>query len=369
MNAVVRAELEHHAGTNQGTRVIRLDNLNVARAALVELQAARLHWILGLRFAIACGVPPMIGLVAGRPLAGAIASVGALFPMLADIGGRIRQRVTLMLATSLFMTAGLVVGAATADHYWSSLLLIAIGAFTAAWVSDLHRILELISRFGAVSLVVGAGAHVHDPLAAVCFFAGGAFACLVVLVGHFIREAKDLQPLPTWSEGLRLLLSGQSIAGLRFALCYTGVAIIAVLAVPAMGLQRGFWVTITALLVMRPDGPKSVTLIVQRVIGTVGGIALAALVVLFGHDAWALVAWALLFGFFAPVGLKRHYALGVGLITAMIMVLLDLALLQQGGDRPLLWVRLVDTGFGCFLALCGTVIADPTVLRKQPARV
>jgi uncharacterized membrane protein YccC len=289
--------------------------------------------------------------------------------MLADIGGDIRQRVTLMLATSLFMTAGLVVGAVTAGYFWASLLLIVVGAFTAAWVSDLHRILELISRFGAVSLVAGAGARVHDPMAAVCFLAGGVFACLVVLLGHLIREAKDLQPLPTWSEGLRLLLSGQSIAGLRFGLCYTGVAVIAVLAAQALGLQRGFWVAITALLVMRPDGHKSVTLIVQRMIGTVGGIALAALVVLFGHDARALVGWSLVFAFLAPVGLKRHYALGVGLITAMVMVLLDLALLQHGGDRPLLWARLVDTGFGCFLALCGTVIANPTVLRKQSAGI
>ena len=56
----------------------RLGDLNVAQAARTELQAARLHWMLGLRFAIACGVPPMIGLTAGQPLAGVIASLGAI---------------------------------------------------------------------------------------------------------------------------------------------------------------------------------------------------------------------------------------------------------------------------------------------------
>jgi uncharacterized membrane protein YccC len=112
--------------------------------------------------------------------------------------------------------------------------------------------LELMARFGAASLVIGAGAGVHDPIAAACFLGGGVFSCLVVLVGHLIRQAQDLQPLPTWSEGFRLLWSGQSIAGLRFTLCYTAVAVIAVTATQALGLQRGFWVTITALLVMRP---------------------------------------------------------------------------------------------------------------------
>ena len=330
-----------------------------------QLRETRLHWLLGVRFAIACGVPPIVGVASGHPLAGVIAAVGALFPMLADIGGNLRQRLTLMLATSLFMTAGLVVGSITSGDVWTSLLLIAAAAFTAAWVSDMHRVLELMSRFGAVSLVIGAGAGVHDPGAAVCFLAGGVLACLVVAVGHLIRQVEDLEPLPTWSQGLRLLLTGQSVAGLRFALCYTGVAVVAVAATQALGMQRGFWVTITALLVMRPDGPKSLELILQRLIGTAGGIAAAALVVQFGHRGWVLMAWALLFAFFAPVGLKRHYALGVALITAMVMVLLDLALLHAGGDRPLLWVRLVDTALGCILALCGTVIADPEVLRKR----
>jgi len=77
-----------------------------------------------------------------------------------------------------------------------------------------------------------------------------------------------------------------------------------------------------------------------------------------------LIGRALLFAFFAPIGLKRHYALGVARITAMVMVPLDLALLHQGGDRMLLLVRLMDTGLGCILALCGTMIADPEVLRK-----
>jgi len=144
------------------------------------------------------------------------------------------------------------------------------------------------------------------------------------------------------------------------------VAVVGVFVTQTLGLQRGFWVTITTLLVMRPDGPKSVALIVQRLIGTARGIALAALVVLFGRDAWALVGWSLVFSSFAPVGLQRHYALGVGLITAMIMVLLDLALLQSGGDRLLLWTRLVDAALGCVLALCGTLVAAPDILKIRP---
>jgi hypothetical protein len=195
-----------------------------------------LHWVLGIRFAIACGVPAIIGIAAGRPLAGVIAGIGALFPMLADICGNMRERLTLMFATSPFMTAGLIAGAATSGHFWVSLLLIAVAAFAAAWVLDLHRVLDVTLR--SSHSLVGSRSGVHDPIAAACFLAGGVFACLVVLLRHLIRQYDELQPLPTWSEGLRLLLSGQSIAGLQFALSYTGVAIVAVAATQALGVQR-----------------------------------------------------------------------------------------------------------------------------------
>ena len=99
--------------------------------------------------------------------------------------------------------------------------------------------------------------------------------------------------------------------------------------------------------------------------GTGDGIALAGLAVLFSHSAWVLIGWSVLFGFFAPVGLKRNYALGVGLVTAMVMVLLDLALLHQGEDRPLLWTRLVDTSLSCIPALAGTALAYPEILKRS----
>jgi len=119
------------------------DTSEIKVAAPTGLRAARLHWLLGVRFAIACGAPPILGVATQRPLAGVIASMGALFPMLADIGGNIGQRLSVMAATSIFMTGGLAVGAITAGHFWTSLPLIAAAAFAAAWVSDLHRVLEL----------------------------------------------------------------------------------------------------------------------------------------------------------------------------------------------------------------------------------
>jgi uncharacterized membrane protein YccC len=345
--------------------VISLSALKTALAPLVKLEPEPLRWELGIRFAIACGVPPIIGVAVGHPGAGVFAALGAMFALLSDIGGRLHERLTLMFATACCMTAGAVLGTIVDGDLWRTLGLVAAGAFATAWVADLHRPLEMVCRFTTVGIVIGSGANIHNSGAGAAFFIGGLFACVVVLLGYLARKAEDEPPLPTWIHAMRLVLSGQSVAGLRYTLCYVTVAVIACSATQALGMSRGFWVTVTALFVMRPDGPASIKLVFQRFLGTLGGIALAALAVGLSHNPWVLIVWVIVLGFFAPNGAKRNYALGVGLVTAMTMVLLDLLLLSHGGDRQLLWVRLVDTALGCVLAFCGTVIAYPRALRRQ----
>ena len=52
-------------------------------------------------------------------------------------------------------------------------------------------------------------------------------------------------------------------------------------------------------------------------------------------------------------------------ITAMALVLLDMALLSQGGDRPLLSERIYDTALGCGIALLTTWVIFPSRWRGR----
>jgi Fusaric acid resistance protein-like len=339
---------------------------------LVRLDPAPVQWDVGVRFALGCGLPPVVGIATGYPAAGVIAAFGALFALLSDIGGSLSARLTLMLSTTLCMTAGAVIGTLATGHFWFTAGLIGAAAFVAAWVMDLDRQLELVARFAAVSIVIGNGVGVHDPRAAVAFCAGGLFASLLVFVGYWRRRAQSEPAAPSWGRAFGMVLTGRSVAGFRFAACYAAVAVLAVAATQTLGLQRGFWITITALFVMRPDGIESVKLMTQRLIGTVAGVGAAALVVQLAHAHWALAGWVLVFGLFAPLGIKRNYALGVGLVTAMAMVLLDLSPLSAGGEGRLLWIRVADTLIGCLLAFAGTLAAYPELLlgssTAQPPR-
>ena len=58
---------------------------------------------------------------------------------------------------------------------------------------------------------------------------------------------------------------------------------------------------------------------------------------------------------------------GFAAITAMALVLLDMALLTQGGDRPLLSERIYDTALGCAVALLTTWVSFPSRWRRPPS--
>ena len=118
---------------------------------------------------------------------------------------------------------------------------------------------------------------------------------------------------------------------------------------------------------MRPNNSESVQLVLQRAFGTLIGVGIALGIVSLSHNAWHLTAAATVLAFCISPGLIWQRWAGFAAITAMALVLLDMALLTQGGDRPLLSERLYDTGLGCIIALAATWIIFPERWRRRVA--
>mgnify|MGYP003693538145 CR=1 FL=1 len=238
----------------------------------------------------------MLGVTIGHPGAGVFAALGAMFALLSDIGGRLHERLVLMLATICFYDCRRVLASMVDGDLWRTLGLIATGAFATAWVADLHRPLEMVCRFATVGMVIGSGANVHSSDAGAAFFIGGLFACVVVLLGYLARKAEDEALPPTWTHAMRLVLSGQSVAGLRYTLWLRDGRRYCVFGNP------GHW-GVARLLGHRDgavrdasDGPASIKLVFQRFLGTLGGIALAALAVGLSRNPWVLIVWVIVLG-------------------------------------------------------------------------
>jgi len=115
---------------------------------------------------------------------------------------------------------------------------------------------------------------------------------------------------------------------------------------------------------MRPNDSESVQLVLQRAFGTAIGVGVALLIVSLSHNAWHLTFAAIALAFLIAPGMIWQRWSGFAAITAMALVLLDMALLSEGGDRPLLSERIWDTALGCAVALVTTWVIFPSRWRR-----
>jgi uncharacterized membrane protein YccC len=170
---------------------------------------------------------------------------------------------------------------------------------------------------------------------------------------------------PDALPSLRDVLSRDS-AELRHALRVALVATAAQLLATALRLERSYWVTVTAIIVLQPHAVNTVRRALQRVGGTViGGIAAAVIARLVHHGS---VLVPLLF-VMASVGvaLRRiNYAVFAALITPVFVLLAEV----NAGNAHLTRVRVLDTVLGGALALVGAMALWPTRdLDRMPSLV
>jgi uncharacterized membrane protein YccC len=119
--------------------------------------------------------------------------------------------------------------------------------------------------------------------------------------------------------------------------------------------QRGYWVTLTALVVLKPDYAATVQRGVARVVGTGLGVVLSGLLIVAIHPSGATLAVLLAVSTWAAyTSFAASYALYSFAVTAIVVLLLT----PLGGGNELSTVadRGLDTLVGGALALVGYAV-------------
>ena len=340
------------------------------RAALVDLgrfQAGAIPWSRALCALLSIGIPSIAGVALHAPVFGVVAAVTALNAFIDDLGGSVGHRVSTMAATVVLVIIGGIAGALVPADHWLPVVAIFCAGLVAGWVHGSAPAVENVVRFGAITLVITTTLKLHDPRLIACAAAGGVLAVIVMLIDHAFRRI-DPPPLGgSWTEGWQRLRNRQT-AGLRFAVLYAAVATAGLLLAEAIGAHRAGWVTLTTLLVMRPDGAESLQFVVQRLAGTLAGVAVAVLVTNVTQGPAMLVGCVALSASLFPIAAAKHRWLGVAAATLMVILLLDLALAGTGSPRALIIERFYDTVLGCVLGTLGTLAAFPNMLRSARGR-
>lgn len=114
----------------------------------------------------------------------------------------------------------------------------------------------------------------------------------------------------------------------------------------ALDLNQGFWIILTTLFVCRPNYGATRIRLVQRVTGTVFGLAASWVLFNLFPSLWVQAFFAVAAGvtFFATRTIR--YTLSTAAITLMVLVCFN----QIGDGYNLFWPRLSDTLLGSLLA-------------------
>jgi uncharacterized membrane protein YccC len=185
----------------------------------------------------------------------------------------------------------------------------------------------------------------------------GALASLGLVRAPASEELRQEHPM--W-DSFRAMLSPGSLI-VRFALRVAVVTTIAVALANLLELKRGYWVTITVIVIVQPYTGVTLTRAVQRVLGTVLGALLAAALGAYFHDPRAILVIATVFVACCVALLPVNYAAFSVFLTPTFVLLAE----ASAGDWNLAETRVLNTLLGGALALAGARLLWPSPERDR----
>ncbi len=160
---------------------------------------------------------------------------------------------------------------------------------------------------------------------------------------------------------LKALLHPNSLLfrhGVRLSLCFTlGYALIA-----SLELERGYWILLTILFVCQPSFSTTRKRLVQRTLGTLGGIVVGIPLLMLFPSVGAQLVILLLCNFIFFTQVKVHYSWAVGFVTLFVLLAFNL---QGAVAEPVFLPRLLDTLTGCALAFVAVWFIWPDWQRRH----
>jgi uncharacterized membrane protein YccC len=138
-----------------------------------------------------------------------------------------------------------------------------------------------------------------------------------------------------------------------FSLCVGLIIVAANLAGVWLGLGHPYWATLTILVVLRSEMEPSADLITDRVLGTLLGVAVVALLVTAAPGQGPLFAGMIVAAALRWPAFRFHVALGTAAITVFVLLLGELLAASPRAANHLLQDRLLATMVGCCFAMAG----------------
>ena len=333
----------------------------------------------GLRTAAAAVLPFLIGQLLGYPIIGLMIGLGGLYLAVVD-----REGATL---TSLFVAivcnaVAALAGAWVGNHALLAIFAMAAWAFVAGMMSAYG---DVASQVGFISTIVfavaiGQPASLNADLVRMLeFTVGGLWGVMLTLLLWRVQRAmnepaKDSDAIEPNSSSdaiesdssddtAKLGLVERFTSNLTFksiifrhALRLGIAATIAIALDKGLRLERGYWLMITVLVIVKPIFADTRRRAIERVVGSIVGGTVAALLVAAIHNAAILDVLLLAFSVLAYSHVRNNYGFFMIFLTPFVVLMIDIV---EPSNWHIALLRIVDTTIGGCIALAVAYLLRP----------
>ncbi|MEU6069358.1 MULTISPECIES: FUSC family protein [Streptomyces] len=156
----------------------------------LQTQRAPLNWPAMARAAVAMALPLAVGLAAGEPAYGALASMGALSGVISDTADAYRMRILNIAIPQLFGAVGITLGALFHGQGWLTVAVVTGVALVSGMISTIGAVASVSGLLLLLNAVVGAGLPLPGDwwLAPALMTGGGLFVLLLALLAWPVRS-------------------------------------------------------------------------------------------------------------------------------------------------------------------------------------
>lgn len=316
--------------------------------SLLRVKPATWRWGRAIRAALCIGLPFAAGLMMGDIMTGMWIAMGCLMMTTAESFAPYREIYKAILISAPIGALGYLAGYLSPLPWGLIVLAMMLAGIAAGILSNIGHALSLgalqFLLLASIALGVPSIASFWQPAA--LYLAGAAFYALVLgaevlMRGWRAQDATVGAAAPNPPEA-RIQLA----PALALALCL-GAAYSAHWFYEA---AHWFWIPLTVGLVMKPDLGPIRDRSLQRIIGTVGGVAIGALILGHVQKGYLFVLIMALLAGALPWAMQKSYVLQAVFLTPLILMLVDV-IIPGAGDADFGLQRLLDTAIGSAIVI------------------
>ncbi len=312
-------------------------------------------WARMILCATCTSVPLLIGYMRGQLGLSIYGALAGYLLAINDHLGLLRHRVIVVSLTFLVLLLGFAAGFFLKDSPITFQMSVGLVVYWLGILGGDGDELERGVLFAVLAMIIAFATkriqlEVVRPIFSYCLLSLAS-----ILVGiPALQLIYDRTPEPYTKIRKSFLKSFQpKIEKHIYATSYTCATLLATWLAIYFQIERGYWISITVLLVMRADRKQSIYKTLQRLIGTACAVLICDLLLPREFYPLILISIIALSAFLVPIGLKNNYLFASFFVTILILLLLEVASIKHG-DTTVAFFRLRATLIGCTLSLFAT---------------